>query len=102
MRKCWWLILMLLLMSSFSVFGQETATPTPTVTPSATPTATPEPYAYQTIISPNATPVQGQLTRFDYVVSVGDVMVAFLLLALLVSGWSMFVYFVVSSRGNQA
>lgn len=74
--------------------------PAPTDTPTVTPTETPAPYVYATITAPDDPDGEGTMTRFDYVVSVGDVMTAFLLLALLISVWAMFVYQLVASRGE--
>lgn len=88
----WLLCLILLVFLSLSALAQETATPTPTQTL----TPTPEPYVYATI-SPDGDE-SGQVTRFDYVLTAGDILTAVLLFALLASVWGMFVFWVVQRR----
>lgn len=60
-------------------------TPTPTNTPTNTPTPTPEPWVYLTVTS-------GQLTRFDYTASAGDVHNANIITLILFSLWAMFFF----------
>lgn len=77
-------VLSLIFITSVSSMAQ-TATPTPT------PTQTPSPYVYSTL-QPEISGGDGQTMRFDYVVSASDVHIANLLTWLLISVWSMFLY----------
>lgn len=95
-----WMIVLVLLVAVVSgkVFAQTdtplpTATETPTETPTPTPTntPTPEPFVYATI-APETTDEIGQMTRFDYVATAGDVHIATLLTAQLLSMWAMFLF----------
>jgi hypothetical protein len=90
----WLLYLILLVSLSLPTLAQETETPTPT--PTETPTK--EPYLYATVMPLGDGSDEGITTRFDYVVSVGDVMVAVLLVALVVSLWAMFIFHVIGQR----
>lgn len=65
-------------------------TPTETPTETATPTATPtqEPYAYSTVEA-SGTP---QMTRFDFVVTAGEVQIANLLTWHLYSFWGFSIF----------
>lgn len=80
-----------------SVTSAQTETPTPTSTPTETPTPTPEPFVYATI-APEVTDQPGQMTRFDYVATAGEVHIANLLTAILLSGWGMFLFVVLAKR----
>lgn len=80
-----------------SVTSAQTETPTPTSTPTETPTPTPEPYVYATM-EPEVTDEPGQMTRFDYVATAGEVHIANLLTLILISGWGMFLYAVLVRR----
>lgn len=89
--------LAVLMSASFGVAAQETETPTPTVTltPTPTETPTPAPWVYSTVPPPpESTDEPGQMTRFDYVVTAGDVLIADLLTWILISGWAMFLFVV--------
>lgn len=77
--------------------AQETPTPTPTETPTLTPT--PEPWIYATL-SPPAEGESGQMTRFDYTYTAGDVMVSSILLFLAFSLWGMFIFVVIAWSRN--
>ncbi len=57
----------------------------PTVTPTS------EPYVYATLF-PEATDEPGQMTRFDYVATAGDVQISNLLYWQLYSMWGMFFF----------
>ena len=72
----------------------DTPVPTETFTPTPTLTPTPEPYVHMTVIPPDGTP-DGQMTRFDYTATAGDVHIANLLTFLLYSFWAMFLFLVV-------
>jgi len=82
---------------SDGVLAQATDTPSPTTTPTQTDTATPtqtptpEPYGYSTTVPITGTP-DGQMTRFDYTATAGDVHIANLLTWLVFSLWGMFLF----------
>lgn len=78
-------------LNGYAVSAQATATPEPTYTPMPTATATPEPFTYATL-APIAPATDGQMTRFDYVASAGDVHVANLLTLMLFSMWGFFLF----------
>lgn len=92
-------VVALLLIVSFTASAQ-TETPTPTLTPTetATPTPThtptPEPWVYATLEPETTDEPNGQMTRFDYVVSAADVHIANLLTFQLLSEWAFFLFFV--------
>lgn len=89
-------ILVLALIGSSPAFAQtETPSPTPTFTPTPTDTPTPEPWVYMTLV-PVTPDAPGQMTRFDYVATAGDVQVSTLLTWLLVSLWGMFLFAVIA------
>lgn len=88
-----WMILGLLVVMVSGMTFAQTETPIPTETETATPTHTPEPFVYATI-APETTDEQGQMTRFDYVATAGDVHVANLLTMQLFSLWAMFLFVV--------
>lgn len=90
----WLVVLILLVVFSLQALAQETATPTPT--PTATPT--PEPYLYATVMPPGDGSEEGITTRYDYVLNVGDVLIAVLLVALIVSLWAMFGFWIMVQR----
>lgn len=69
----------------------ETATATETPTPTSTPTG--EPYIYATTVPLEGTP-DGQMTRFEYVASAGDVQIANLLTWQLYTTWALFLFLV--------
>lgn len=93
-----WIVgfILLFIVTSGAVKAQDTATPepTPTETPLPTFTPTPEPYVYATVMPPEGTP-DGQMTRFDYVATAGDVHIANLLTWLLYSVWALFLFVVI-------
>lgn len=88
-----WMILGLLVVMVSGMTFAQTETPIPTETETATPTntPTPEPFVYATI-APETTDEPGQMTRFDYVATAGDVHVANLLTIQLFSLWAMFLF----------
>lgn len=91
-----WLIALIVLVTlSLPTLAQETETPTPTPPPTETPT--PAPWVYMTAVPPTGE-TEGQPTRFDYVVTAGDVMIAVLLLSLLLSLWGSFVMWWIARR----
>lgn len=96
----WMIVVLLVVMVSGLSFAQ-TDTPVPTATETATPTntPTPEPFVYATI-APQTTDEPGQMTRFDYVATAGDVHVSNILTIQLFSMWAMFLFgvFVLSRR----
>lgn len=98
------LLIVFLLLSAGVVSAQDTPTPTetgtPTNTPTNTPTATDVPSLYMTM-APGAGTAIGQMTRFDYTSTAGDVHIANLLTWLLYSLWGMF-FFVVFVLWNLA
>lgn len=98
MRRMMLLIWVILVGACGLAQAQETATPTPTETATATPTPTPtaEPWVYGTLSPVDAG--DGQIYRFDYTMTAGDVMIAFLLLVLLFSVWAFLIYEVVMGR----
>ncbi len=69
----------------------ETATATETPTPTSTPTS--EPYIYATTVPLEGTP-DGQMTRFEYTATAGDIQIANLLTWLLYSFWALFLFLV--------
>lgn len=71
-----------------------TLTPTETLTPTPTNTPTPEPWIYITIAPESTDEASGQMTRFDYTATAGDVQIANLLTWILASLWAMFLLFV--------
>jgi hypothetical protein len=90
-----WIAAILLVIGGAPALAQtETPTPTPTQTPTATFTPTPEPFSYATV-PPLDGESEGQMTRFDYVVSAGDVHIANLLTWLIASLWGMFIFTVI-------
>lgn len=78
----------------------QTETPTPMPTYTSTPTLTPEPYIYATLL-PEATDEAGQMTRFDYVATAGDVHIANLLTAQLFSVWVLIILLVLVLWGRR-
>lgn len=91
-----WLIGLLLLMCVPRVMAQtETPTPEPTATYTPSPTPTDEPSIYATTIPVIGTP-DGQMTRFDYTATAGDVHIANLLTYLLYSVWAFFLFAVLA------
>lgn len=87
-----WLLVFCILFGVAMSAAAQTDTPTPDPTP--TETATPEPYVYATILPPDGTP-PGQLTRFDYVATAGDVQISTLLTIDVLSDWGQFLFTVV-------
>lgn len=83
-----------LLLASAAAAQTDTPVPTETHTPTPTFTPTPEPYVYATA-APAATDDPVVMTRFDYTASAGDVMIAVLLIALLLSVWAFFLFGVI-------
>lgn len=83
-----------LLLASAAAAQTDTPVPTETYTPTPTFTPTPEPFVYATV-APAATGEPGTMTRFDYTASAGDVMIAALLIALLLSVWAFFLFGVI-------
>ncbi len=77
--------LLLCLVLSAAAVSAQTETPEPTAT------YTPAPHVYVTIPPLELTPM-GQVARFDYVVSAGDVYTTDLLTAILFSLWGMFIF----------
>lgn len=92
MRRVFLLLLMLGIVSAVAQAQTDTPTPMPTETMTPTPTPTPEPWIHATL-APEIEGEDGQMTRFDYVYTAGDVMVAVLLVILLLSLWGMFIHF---------
>lgn len=85
----WFLVACFMFVAAFPALAQtETPTPTPTET------ATPEPYVYATIMPSDGTP-PGQMTRFDYTSTAGDVHIATLLTLDVLSDWGQFLFTVV-------
>lgn len=86
-------IIMFLALFSMPAAAQDDPTPTPTETqtPTPTPSPTPEPWVYATLL-PESTEEVGQTSRFDYIVTVGDVHIANLLSWQLVSQWMQFLF----------
>jgi hypothetical protein len=94
-------IVLLVLACGVASAQTETPTPTPSETPTPTSTPTPEPYVYATV-APEVTDEPGQMTRFDYVATAGDVQIANLLTWLLYSFWAQFLFLViVALRGRK-
>lgn len=89
----WLIALIVLVFLSLPTLAQETETPTPTPPP----TETPAPWVYMTAVPPTGE-TEGQPTRFDYVVTAGDVMIAVLLLSLLLSLWGSIVMWWMARR----
>jgi hypothetical protein len=85
----WWVSVCIVFLVVFTSSAQ-TETPTPT----ATATLTPAPYVFATIAPSDGTP-PGQLTRFDYVSTAGDVHIANLLTLDVISGWGQFLFSVI-------
>lgn len=85
------MVLVVVIVISSPAFAQ---TETPTATPTVTPSPTGEPWLYITMQPASGTP-EGQVTRFDYVVTAGDVQIANLLTFLLFSLWGMFLFAVI-------
>lgn len=71
-----------------------TDTPTPSETPTETNTPTSEPFVHMTMPPDTGTP-EGQMTRFDYTSTAGDVQIANLLTLLVYSLWGMFFFGIV-------
>lgn len=86
-----WIVALLMCIGLASMVQAQTETPTSSPTPTVTPTPTPEPYTYATL-APESTDEPGQMTRFDYVVTVGEVQVSNLLTLQLFSQWGMFLF----------
>jgi hypothetical protein len=92
----WLGLVVLLVIASYGANAQTetpTITPIPTETPTATPTntPTPEPWVFATI-APESTEEPGQMTRFDYVATAGDVQISNLLTWILYTLWAMFLF----------
>lgn len=85
-----WLVVIGLLFAVAISAAAQTETPTPTPTA----TATPEPYVYATVLPPDGTP-PGQVTRFDYVTTAGEVHIANLLTLDVISDWGVFLFNVI-------
>lgn len=85
-----WFVVVLLVFAVAMSAAAQTETPTPT----ATATATQEPYVYATVNPPDGTP-PGQMTRFDYIATAGDVQIANLLTIDVISDWGQFLFTVV-------
>jgi hypothetical protein len=68
----------------------ETSTPAPTATFTPTPTFTPAPYVYDD--------VDGQTVRWDYTLSVGQVMTAGLLIMLILFIWGYAIFWIVVKK----
>lgn len=95
----WFIIIFLVVFVSTAAHAQ-TETPdaiAATHTPTASPT--PEPFVYMTMV-PEETDEPGQMTRFDYTSTAGDVQIASLLTAQLLSQWAMFLFIVLVMVGN--
>lgn len=90
-------VVVLLMLGTFAASAQ-TETPTPTETATPTPTETPAPYVYATVPPSDGTP-PGQMTRFDYVTTAGDVHIANLLTIDVISSWGQFLFTVVFLSG---
>jgi hypothetical protein len=90
------LLIVVMLVGVSAVGAQDTATPTftPTDTPTPTPTSTDVPFIHVTMIPGDGTPV-GQMTRFDFTSTAGDVQIANLLTWLLYSVWGIFLFAVI-------
>jgi hypothetical protein len=88
------LLIVGLCLCAVSISAQSTETPIPTITltPTPTNTPTPEPFVYATIAPESTDQIEGQMTRFDYTVSVGETHIANLLTMLLYSVWGIFLF----------
>jgi len=93
-----WLAVFLLTVGITTAQAQ-TETPTPTMTPTVTATPTNEPYVYATLPAPTEG-ATGQMSRFDYVASAGDVYIASLLTVILLSMWGFFLFWVFFGRNR--
>ncbi len=94
------LVLIFLLVVLAGVSTAQTETPSPTATYTPTPTPTPEPWQFATLI-PSTPDEDGQMTRIDFVATAGDVRIADLLTAILVSMWGMFLFAVLIVWGRR-
>lgn len=94
----WIVVLMLLCFMGATAMAQtETPTPTATFTPTPTNTPTPEPWTNFTL-EPEASGTPGQMVRIEYIVSAGQTYISILLITILLSGWAMFLFFVIVRR----
>jgi hypothetical protein len=94
MRRYVVIFSLMVLLAGTSAAQTETPVPTATHTPTPTLTPTPAPYVYATI-QPEATDEPGVMTRFDYTATAGDVHIANLLTAILLSLWAFFLFGVI-------
>ena len=86
----WMMVILVIAIAGMTAQGQ-TETPTPTATPTITNTPTPEPYVYATLPAPTEG-ANGQMSRFDFVATAGDVHIANLLTLILLSQWGFFLF----------
>jgi len=88
------LLIVAMFVCAVSISAQSTDTPIPTITltPTPTNTPTPPPFVYATIAPESTATVEGQMTRFDYTVSVGETHIGNMLAWILYSAWGMFLF----------
>jgi hypothetical protein len=72
-----------------------TETPTPTETPLPTLTPTPDTTVWDVVTTPDEQEID---VAYRYVITAGDVMIAVIVLAVLVTQWAHFVYMVVAQN----